>query len=149
MVEPARDDDLVGQTVPVTRCETCDTAGVPGAGAIPWDIDATTDALILRARAGTMRELRHDVPLEDMVPLLESDMKYTIVSFVECLDCGRVLFWGLCIRGAPFSGTRTGARSIAGNGARCRRGSCGRDADPCSPGQTLKRNSTTSPSCMT
>lgn len=102
MVEPARDDDLVGQTVPVTRCETSDTAGVPGAGAIPWDIDATTDALILRARAGTMRELRHDVPLEDMVPLLESDMKYTIVSFVECLDCGRVLFWGLCIRGAPI-----------------------------------------------
>ena len=83
-------------------CETCDSAGVPGVGALPWDIGATTAALIQRVDSGRMRELRHDVPLEDMIALLESDLKYTIVSFVECLGCGRVLFWGLCIRGNPI-----------------------------------------------
>ncbi|KQQ68706.1 hypothetical protein [Microbacterium sp. Leaf320] len=83
-------------------CETCDSAGVPGIGTLPWDIGATTEALIRRVDSGRMRELRHDVPLEDMIALLESDLKYTIVSFVECLDCGRVLFWGLCIRGNPI-----------------------------------------------
>jgi hypothetical protein len=86
----------------VDGCKTCDSAGVPGIGALPWDIDATTEALIDRVSAGRMRELRHDVPLEDMIPLLESELKYTIVSYVECLDCGRVLFWGLCIRGNPI-----------------------------------------------
>lgn len=83
-------------------CETCDSAGVPGAGALPWDIAATTEALIHRVRAGRMRELRHDVPLEDMLALLDSELKYTIVSFTECLDCERVLFWGLCVRGNPI-----------------------------------------------
>lgn len=88
--------------VPVDDCETCTTAGVPSDGAIPWDVDATTAALIERVRAGRMIELRHDVPLEDMLMLLESELKYTISSFLECVDCGRVLFWGLCIRGNPI-----------------------------------------------
>lgn len=83
-------------------CKTCDSVGIPGVGALPWDIDATTGALIQRVGAGSMRELRGDVPLEDMLPLLESELKYTIVSFVECLDCRRVLFWGLCVRGNPI-----------------------------------------------
>lgn len=91
---------LIDQTVPMD-CLTCDSAGVPGVGALPWDIDATTANLIQRVGSGRMRELRRDVPLDDMISLLESDLKYTIVSFVECLDCGRVLFWGLCIRGDP------------------------------------------------
>ena len=93
---------LFVQTGTVDDCETCDTAGVPGTGVIPWDIDATTEALIHRVSAGRMRELRGDVLLEDMVALLVSETKYTIASFVECLDCGRVLFWGLCIRGNPI-----------------------------------------------
>lgn len=83
-------------------CKTCDSVGVPGVRALPWDIEATTQALIQRVGEGGMRELRYDVALEDMLPLLESDLKYTIVSFVECLDCRRVLFWGLCIRGNPI-----------------------------------------------
>ncbi|WP_396044213.1 hypothetical protein [Aeromicrobium sp. UC242_57] len=69
---------------------------------MPWDIEATTGALIQRVDTGRMRELRGDVSLEDMTALLASDLKYTIVSFVECLDCGQVLFWGLCIRGNPI-----------------------------------------------
>lgn len=97
-----RTEALIDQTEPVDDCDTCDTAGVPGSGAIPWDIDATTGALIQRVSTGRMRELRGDVPLGDMTALLESDLKYTIVSFLECLDCGRVLFWGLCIRGNPI-----------------------------------------------
>ncbi|XSS47418.1 hypothetical protein ACQBAU_05155 [Propionibacteriaceae bacterium Y2011] len=87
---------------PVDDCETCATVGVPSDGVIPWDIDATTEALIERVRAGRMIELRHDVPLEDMLALLESELKYTISSFVQCVDCGRLLFWGLCIRGNPI-----------------------------------------------
>ncbi|WP_091231524.1 hypothetical protein [Microbacterium sp. 3J1] len=83
-------------------CKTCDSAGVPGTGPLPWEIDATTEALIDRVAAGRMLELRGDVPLEDMIPLLESELKYTIVSFVDCLDCERVLFWGLCVRGNPI-----------------------------------------------
>jgi hypothetical protein len=86
----------------VDNCLTCDSAGVPSDGAAPWDIVATTDALIQRVNAGKLRELRTDVPLEDMVSLLESDLKYTVASFMDCLDCGRVLFWGLCIRGNPI-----------------------------------------------
>lgn len=90
------------QTGAMGDCETCDTIGVPGAGATGWDIDATTEALIQRVRTKSMREVRHDVPLDDMIALLESERKYTICSFLECLDCGRVLFWGLCIRGNPI-----------------------------------------------
>lgn len=94
--------DVVVQNGHMDDCATCDTAGVPSAGSLPWDIDATTKALIQRVRAGRMRELRHDVPLDDMVALLESDQHYTISSFMECLDCGRVLAWQLCIRGNPI-----------------------------------------------
>jgi hypothetical protein len=69
---------------------------------LPWDIEATTEALIQRVGAGRMRELRQDVRLDDMTALLASELKYTIVSFVECLECDRVLFWVLCIRGNPI-----------------------------------------------
>jgi hypothetical protein len=75
---------------------------VPGNGPIPWNIDATTRALIQRVDDGRMRELRGDVPLADMIPLLESELKYTITSVLECLDCGRALLWGLCVRGNPI-----------------------------------------------
>lgn len=83
-------------------CATCDSAGVPGRGTMPWDIEATTADLQARVSAGRMRELRGDVPLEDMLALLESELKYTVVTCLECLDCGRVLLWGLCIRGNPI-----------------------------------------------
>lgn len=55
-----------------------------------------------RVDVGRMREVACDVPLSDMVDLFAADVKYTIVSFLECLDCGRLLEWGLCIRGAPI-----------------------------------------------
>ncbi|MGD7788323.1 hypothetical protein ACQCX2_08355 [Propionibacteriaceae bacterium Y1700] len=84
------------------NCDICDTVGVPSDGAISWDIDATTETLIRRVSAGRMRELRGDVPLQDMLSLFESELKYTISVFVDCHDCGRVLFWGLCIRGNPI-----------------------------------------------
>jgi hypothetical protein len=37
-----------------------------------------------------------------MLDLAYSDLKYTIVSFLECRDCRRTIFWGLCIRGEPI-----------------------------------------------
>lgn len=49
-----------------------------------------------------MRELRGDVPLADMIAPLESELKYTVVMYLDCLDCGRVIFWGLCVRGDPI-----------------------------------------------
>lgn len=75
---------------------------MPGDGAATWDIDATTDALLRRVASGRMRERRGDVPLADMIALLESELKYTVVAYLDCLDCGRVLLWGLCVRGAPI-----------------------------------------------
>lgn len=97
-----RVENRIGQNGPVDDCETCGSVGVPGVGTLPWDIGATTAALMQRVNTGSMRIVRGDVSLEDMIPLLQSDLKYTIVSFVECLDCRRVLFWGLCIRGDPI-----------------------------------------------
>jgi hypothetical protein len=87
-----------------TSCATCDTAVVHDDGKPPHDIDvtATSDALRDRVSDGRMLFLRGDVPLEDMLALAESDLKYTIVSFLACVDCGRTRFWGLCIRGAPI-----------------------------------------------
>lgn len=73
-----------------------------GGGAVTWDIDATTDALLRRVESGRMRELRGDVPLADMIALLESELKYTVVMYLDCLDCGRVILWGLCVRGDPI-----------------------------------------------
>lgn len=86
-----------------TDCATCDTALVRNAGTPPHDVEVakTSEALKERVESGRMRYLRGDVPLEDMLALAESDMKYTIVSFLVCEECGRTRFWGLCIRGAP------------------------------------------------
>lgn len=69
----------------------------------PHDVDVakTIEALEERVDRGRMRYLRGDVPLEDMLALTASDLKYTIVSFLECEECGRTRFWGLCVRGAP------------------------------------------------
>ncbi len=85
-------------------CNTCDAALVLAAVAPPqWiDVVATTDALASHVHSGRMRYLRGDVPLEQMVSLAESDRKYTIVSFLQCTECERTRFWGLCIRGAPI-----------------------------------------------
>ncbi|MFC0197458.1 hypothetical protein ACFFIR_11345 [Microbacterium arthrosphaerae] len=85
-------------------CQTCEPALVRTAGRPPHDIDIvrTIDALKLRVDSGSMRYVRGDVPLEDMLALARSDLKYTIVSYLECDECGRTWFWGLCIRGAPI-----------------------------------------------
>ena len=85
-------------------CPVCDTAVVRNDVPPPHDIDVarTTAALQDRVRDGRMSYLRGDVALEDMLALAESDMKYTIVSFLSCEACGRTRFWGLCIRGAPI-----------------------------------------------
>lgn len=84
-------------------CDTCDTAVVRNDRKPPHDIDitATIDALSDRVRRGRMRFVSGDVPLEDMLDLAYSELRYTIVSFLRCEDCGRMRFWGLCIRGAP------------------------------------------------
>lgn len=86
------------------ECPTCDAALVRTGGAPPHDIDiaATTNALQERVAAGRMREVAGDVPLVDMLDLFAADTKYTIVSYLACSDCDRLLFWGLCIRGAPI-----------------------------------------------
>jgi hypothetical protein len=82
----------------------CDGALVRNGGRPPHDIDiaGTSAALQEHVRSGRMTYVRGDVPLEDMLPLAESDMKFTIVSYLLCGECGRTRFWGLCIRGAPI-----------------------------------------------
>ncbi|OYN88871.1 hypothetical protein [Parenemella sanctibonifatiensis] len=84
------------------NCTACGTVGVPSQGPIPWDVDATTAELADRVAAGRMRVLRGEVALTDMTALLESELKYTVASFLSCEECGRILFWGLSIRGNPI-----------------------------------------------
>ena len=85
-------------------CDTCESALRHTAGPPPHNVDVlgTTAELADRVAEGRMRYLRGDVPLEDMIDLARSELRYTIVSFLECADCGQVKFWGLCIRGAPI-----------------------------------------------
>ncbi|MFD0556466.1 hypothetical protein FB566_1707 [Stackebrandtia endophytica] len=88
----------------ISPCPTCDTALVRGPGRPPYDMDiaATIDALGDRVSDGRMRVIRGDVQLTDMLDLFASDLKYTIVSFLECRHCERTVRFGLCIRGAPI-----------------------------------------------
>ncbi|MBF4633728.1 hypothetical protein ITJ38_04850 [Agreia pratensis] len=85
-------------------CKTCDWALVHSDGVPPHDIavKATNDRLISLVDAGLMQYIRGDVPLQDMLDLAYSEMRYTIVSYLKCESCGRTRFWGLCIRGAPI-----------------------------------------------
>lgn len=74
------------------------------------DIDSTMHTLIARTERGEMKVLRGDVPLQEMVALLESDTKYMIVAFLACQRCLATKFWGLCTRGEPIYRTcETGA----------------------------------------
>ncbi|MFT4234182.1 MAG: hypothetical protein QM607_04165 [Microbacterium sp.] len=82
-------------------CPVCDAA-VVRRGSRSWiDVEATNAALIDLVRRGEMRVLRGDVPLEDMIALAESELRYTVVSFLACHRCQNTKFWGLCIRGEP------------------------------------------------
>ena len=85
-------------------CHCCGTALVHCTGDPSYNIDATatTDALIERISDGRMSVIKGDCPLEKMMKLFWADMKYTIVQFLRCHECGNVLFWGLCVRGAPI-----------------------------------------------
>ena len=99
----------------MSYCEVCDEALVQVRMPIPRqerttleiDCDATIDALIGLVAAGKMRVLRADVPLEDMMALARSDMKYSIESYLACNECGSTKLWGLYTRGAPKYVTRT------------------------------------------
>ncbi|TFD52933.1 hypothetical protein E3T55_05840 [Cryobacterium frigoriphilum] len=85
-------------------CDTCEPAFIRTAAPPPHNVDVvgTINALASRVASGRMRYLRGDVPLMDMLDLARSELKFTIVSFMQCEDCGAVKFWGLCIRGAPI-----------------------------------------------
>lgn len=61
----------------------------------------TTNALIERVRDGRMTRLKGDCPLEEMIDWFDAERKYTIVQFLRCESCGNLIFWGLCVRGAP------------------------------------------------
>lgn len=67
----------------------------------PINVEDTIQALIRLTSADKMRVLRADVPLEDMIALAESELRYTIVCFLMCQECHSTKFWGLCIRGQP------------------------------------------------
>ena len=84
-------------------CTTCVEIGLAD-GVRPRAIDAvaTTSLLEDLISVGRLREVGGDVPVGDMLDLACSELKYTIVSFLECQECGRRIFWGLCIRGEPI-----------------------------------------------
>jgi len=85
-------------------CPVCDTVVVRNALPPPHDIDVggTTARILEELRGGRLRYVRGDVPVEDMIALAESELRYTIVSYLACERCGRTRFWGLCVRGAPI-----------------------------------------------
>lgn len=85
-------------------CEVCDLVAVrrPDHGERVVDLEATQRRLGERLDDGRMRVLRADVPLDDMLRLARSDLKYTIVLFARCESCGTTWFHGLCIRGRPI-----------------------------------------------
>ena len=88
-----------------SHCTVCDEVVVrssnPAIARNPISIQATIQVLVCLTKAGKMRLLRADVPLEDMVALAGSELRYTIVCFLECQKCSATKFWGLCIRGEP------------------------------------------------
>ena len=91
---------------PLNRPETCiccDTVLVHHHGEPPHNVNipATNDAIIERVSSKRMSVIKGDCPLNEMVEWLVSDKKYTIVQFLRCHECGNVIFWGLCVRGAP------------------------------------------------
>ena len=85
-------------------CSCCGSVVVYNNGEPPHNIhiQATNDAIIERVSSKRMSVIKGDCPLSEMVELLVSDTKYTIVQFLRCHECGNVIFWGLCIRGAPI-----------------------------------------------
>lgn len=92
--------------VEASSCPICDTVVVRNqrkfSSGSEIDIDGTIQAICARTERGDMRVLKADVPLRDMVALLESETKYMIVSFLACQHCLATKFWGLCTRGEPI-----------------------------------------------
>ncbi|WP_182524284.1 hypothetical protein [Nocardioides dongkuii] len=82
------------------HCSCCDEVAVRSGDRL--DLLATQANVEARLAAGRLRVLRADVPVDQMVALLERDTKYTIVSYLACVTCGATYFWGLCIRGEPI-----------------------------------------------
>lgn len=89
--------------LPFPDCDVCTSVAEyrMSYGERELDIPIAEDRLAERLDDGRMHVLRADVPLRDMVPLAESDLKYTIVLFAKCAACGTTWFYGLCIRGRP------------------------------------------------
>lgn len=87
-------------------CPVCDEVVVRSSNAAraggPISIPDTIQALLCLIAADKMRLLRADVPLEDMLALAGSELRYTIVCFLECQRCRATKFWNLCIRGEPL-----------------------------------------------
>ncbi len=72
-----------------------------GYGQRELDTRVAEGRLAERLDDGRRHVLRADVPLRDMMPLAESDLKYTIVLFAQCAACGTTWLYGLCIRDRP------------------------------------------------
>jgi len=88
-------------------CEVCDGAEVrrpstwdPHVMLLDWN--ATTANVMRGLEAGQMTYVRFDVPVEDMSLLAQSELKYTIMTYLRCEVCGRDRAMGLCIRGEPI-----------------------------------------------
>ena len=85
-------------------CPCCEAAVIYNNERPPHNINikATCDEIIKRCASKEMSVIRGDCPLDLMLDLLAADTVYTIVQFLQCNVCGKTIFWGLCIRGAPI-----------------------------------------------
>ena len=43
-----------------------------------------------------------DCPFDDMLEVLEEEKHYTVCFYLRCSECGKIYFFGACIRGTPI-----------------------------------------------
>lgn len=115
--------------LPLPDCDVCTSVAAyrMSYGERELDVRITEDRLAERLDDGRMHVLRADVPLRDMVPLAESDLKYTIALLAKCAACGTTWFTD-CASAAGRLISRWKPRPRrGGHGLRCRSGNAGRD----------------------
>lgn len=43
-----------------------------------------------------------DCHIKDMLDILEEDKQFTVCFYLRCPECGKIYFFGACVRGTPI-----------------------------------------------
>lgn len=100
---------LVGMETGGTRqpCPCCDAEVMTveqtyPSGQVALEVGPTQRAIEERLSDGRFEVIRADVPVDEIVDLLISDTKYTIITYLRCTVSNETILWGLAIRGTPI-----------------------------------------------